>query len=130
LLINRVDDLKPGLYRYLAVDHKLQVIDTSPEIAYKITQGCLNQQFVFRSAVAFIWTAVVYRMMWRYGERGYRYMHLDAGHVCQNLYLSSEAIDAGVCAIAAFDDDILNSVLGIDGENHFTIYVATVGKKP
>jgi SagB-type dehydrogenase family enzyme len=68
-------------------------------------------------------------MKWRYGERGYRYMHLDAGHVCQNLYLSAESIDCGVCAIAAFQDEEINSVLGIDGEEEFVIYVATVGKK-
>jgi SagB-type dehydrogenase family enzyme len=129
LLINRVDGLKPGLYRYLSVNHKLQEVDTSLGIADKITQGCLNQRFILQSAVAFIWTAVAYRMMWRYGERGYRYMHLDAGHVCQNLYLSAETIDSGVCAIAAFNDDLLNSILGIDGENHFAIYLATLGKK-
>ena len=68
-------------------------------------------------------------MTWRYGERGYRYLHLDAGHVCQNLYLSAEAIDCGVCAIAAFDDDRLDELLELDGESAFTIYVATVGKK-
>jgi SagB-type dehydrogenase family enzyme len=56
-------------------------------------------------------------------------MHLDAGHVCQNLYLSAESIDCGVCAIAAFQDEEINSVLGIDGEEEFVIYVATVGKK-
>jgi SagB-type dehydrogenase family enzyme len=84
---------------------------------------------VRRSAVTLIWVAVVERMAWRYGERGYRYMHLDAGHVCQNLYLAAENIDCGVCAIAAFDDDNLNSVLGLDGENLFAIYLGSVGKR-
>ena len=68
-------------------------------------------------------------MEWRYGERGYRYMHLDAGHACQNLYLAAEVIDAGVCAIAAFYDDQINPLLGLDGDNNFVVYVATVGKK-
>jgi SagB-type dehydrogenase family enzyme len=68
-------------------------------------------------------------MCWRYGERGYRYLHLDVGHVCQNLYLSAASIDCGVCAIAAFDDDRMNQLLGFDGENEFTIYVAAMGKK-
>ena len=58
-----------------------------------------------------------------------RYMHLDAGHVMQNFYLCAEAIDAGVCAIAAFDDDKLNEALGLDGVEQFGIYVGVLGKK-
>ena len=81
------------------------------------------------SAVTFIWTAVAYRMKWRYGERGYRYIHIDAGHVCQNLYLSAESIGSGACAIAAFSDDDMNRLLNLDGEHQLVIYIATVGKK-
>jgi SagB-type dehydrogenase family enzyme len=68
-------------------------------------------------------------MNWRYSERGYRYLFLDAGHSCQNLYLGAESIDCGVCAIAAFSDDDLNRVLNFDGEEQLVIYLATVGKK-
>jgi SagB-type dehydrogenase family enzyme len=68
-------------------------------------------------------------MRWRYGERGYRYLLLDAGHVCQNLYLAAEAVGCGVCAIAAFADEAVDRLLGFDGENRFTLYLATVGKK-
>jgi SagB-type dehydrogenase family enzyme len=73
---------------------------------------------------------VVPRMYYRYGERGYRYLHLDVGHVCQNLYLAAEAIDCGVCAIAAFDDDMMNALLHLDGEDQFVIYMSPVGKNP
>ena len=82
-----------------------------------------------QAAVVFIWTAVPYRMTWRYGERGFRDLHLDAGHVCQNLYLAAEATGCGTCAIAAFDDDDMNAILGINGSDQFVIYLATVGKK-
>jgi SagB-type dehydrogenase family enzyme len=68
-------------------------------------------------------------MTWRYQERGYRYLLLDAGHVCQNLYLSAQEIDCGVCAIAAFDDDELNKLLDLDGIEQTSIYLAAVGKK-
>ena len=98
-------------------------------MAERVSAACLGQRFVMASAATFIWTAVPYRMAWRYGERGYRYMHVDVGHVCQNLYLAAEAIGSGACAIGAFNDDQLNELLNIDGEEHFTIYVATVGKK-
>ena len=129
LLVKRVQGLRPGLYRFLAVEHKLVEFSLDPSLAEKITEACLDQRFVKTSAVAFIWVAVPYRMVWRYGERGYRYLHIDVGHVCQNLYLAAEAIGSGVCAIAAFDDEAINDILGIDGKQQFVIYVATLGKK-
>ena len=129
VLANRVDGLHPGLYRFLAVDHRLQEVDLGPDVAERVTKACLDQRFILASAATFMWTTVAYRMMWRYGERGYRYMHLDAGHVCQNLYLSAEAMGCGVCAVAAFDDDLLNRALGLDGVDQFAVYVGVVGKK-
>jgi SagB-type dehydrogenase family enzyme len=129
LLINNVRDIPEGMYRFLAIDHKLVDINSDPDIADRITQGCLGQDFIRKSAVTFIWVADAYRMKWRYGERGYRYLHLDAGHACQNLYLGAGSIDCGVCAIAAFSDDHMNDLLGLDGVKQFVIYVATVGKK-
>lgn len=129
LLVNDVKGLEPGVYRYLALTHRLQQVDPDPTIAHRITSACFDQQFILRSGVTFIWTAVPYRMTWRYGERGYRDLHLDAGHVCQNLYLAAEAVGCGVCAVAAFDDDAINGILGINGSDQFVIYLATVGKK-
>ncbi len=129
LLINRVEGLKPGLYRYLALEHKLLEINIQSGITEEVVAGCLGQGFAGKSAVTFIWAADVKRMKWRYEDRGYRYLHLDAGHVCQNLYLAAEAINCGVCAIAAFEDDLINSTLGLDGKEQFVIYVAAAGKK-
>ncbi len=129
VLANRVEGLRHGLYRFLAGQHKLQEVDLGPGVPEKVTKACLDQRFILSGAVTFIWTAVAYRMVWRYGERGYRYMHLDAGHVCQNLYLSAETIGCGVCAIAAFDDDALNKALDLDGVDQFAIYVGVAGKK-
>jgi SagB-type dehydrogenase family enzyme len=129
LLVNDVKGFEPGVYRYLALTHQLQRVDPDPTIAHRITNACFDQQFILRSGVTFIWTAVPYRMTWRYGERGYRDLHLDAGHVCQNLYLAAEAVGCGVCGVAAFDDDMMNAILGINGSDQFVIYLATVGKK-
>ncbi len=130
LLVNNVEGLAPGLYKFLAVDHQLAKLEASEHISDIITDACLKQKFVKSSAVTFVWTAATYRMTYRYGERGYRYLHLDAGHVCQNLYLAAEAVACGVCAIAAFDDDRLNQALCLDGEKQFAVYVAALGKKP
>lgn len=129
LLVNNVEGIKPGLYTYAAGKHSLVQLDTDGNVSEMVIAGCLGQGFIGMSAVTFIWTTVIYRMTWRYGERGYRYIHLDAGHICQNLYLAAESIGCGACAIAAFSDDEVNRILGIDGERQFVLYLATVGKK-
>ncbi|MFC1692898.1 SagB/ThcOx family dehydrogenase [Candidatus Latescibacterota bacterium] len=130
LLVNNVKGLSHGLYRFLALDHKLlSVSEDYKTVAEGILKGCLGQEMVVMGAVTFLWIAVPFRMTWRYGERGYRYLHLDVGHVCQNLYLAAEEVDCGVCAIGAYDDDMINYTLALKEEKQFTIYIAAVGKK-
>ncbi|MBS3938543.1 MAG: SagB/ThcOx family dehydrogenase [Peptococcaceae bacterium] len=128
LLVNRVVGLSPGLYLYRAIEHELVLWAEGSQYGAELSEACLQQPFVGTSAVTFFWAADAYRMEWRYGERGYRYLHLDAGHVCQNLYLAATALQAGVCAIAAFNDDAVNKIFNLDGENDFVVYIATVGR--
>jgi SagB-type dehydrogenase family enzyme len=129
LLVNRVEGLPAGLYRFLAGEHKLGALEAPAEITERITLACRGMDHVRASAVTFIWVAVLARMRWRYSERGYRFLHLDAGHVCQNLYLAAEAIGCGACAIAGFDDEPLNRELCLDGEELFAIYLGALGKR-
>lgn len=129
LLANKIDTVPPGLYRFAAIEHKLVEERAAPGIADKVAHACLQQEHVKSSAVTFIWTTALYRMTYRYGERGYRYLHLDAGHVCQNLYLAAESINCGACAVGAFDDEEINALLGFDDDKQFVVYVATVGKR-
>ncbi|MFH0967369.1 MAG: SagB/ThcOx family dehydrogenase [Methanobacteriota archaeon] len=130
LCINRVTGVEPGIYRYLAFSHQLILVDNTPGFGERTMKVCLDQTFIKTAAVVFLWFCVIYRMAWRYSERAYRLVHLDAGHVCQNLYLSAGQIGCGICAIAAFDDQIAADLLNIDGEEEFVIYCATVGKIP
>jgi SagB-type dehydrogenase family enzyme len=129
VLVNRVEGLQPGIYRFLAIEHALLPVDLSAGLAQRLADACYQQNMVSKAAVTFFWVAVVERMTWRYVQRGYRYLHLDAGHVCQNLYLAGEAIGCGTCAIAAFEDETLNAALNLDGETQFIIYLAALGKK-
>ncbi|MEW6412540.1 MAG: SagB/ThcOx family dehydrogenase [Candidatus Zixiibacteriota bacterium] len=129
LIVHNVDGLAPGVYRFLAIEHKLVEIGKSDEAAAVFAQACAGQTWMKESAVIFAWVADVYRMTWRYPQRGYRFMFLDAGHVCQNLYLAAESIGSGACAIAAYEDDEVNEFLKLDGIEQFVIYIATVGKK-
>ena len=130
LLVHRVDGLEPGLYRYDALGHQLLLLDAPADLDQRVLAACYGQHFVKTSAVTFLWVAVPYRMNWRYGQRGYRYLYLDAGHVCQNLYLAAEAVGAGACAVGAFDDEALDAHLKLDGQSQFVIYLAAVGKRP
>nr|MBN1229175.1 SagB/ThcOx family dehydrogenase [Anaerolineae bacterium] len=129
LLINNVTGFAPGLYFFIADQHKLALVSSEADIADRITAAALSQDQVKTSAVTFIWLAVAYRMTWRYTERGYRYLFMDAGHVGQNLCLAAESIDCGVCPIGAYLDDEINEMLNADGENRFVIYMGTVGKR-
>lgn len=128
LAVFNVDGLEPGIYRYLPSQHQL-VLESSPDqLKERMTEAALNQQFAGSSAVTFIWTTIPYRMEWRYAEASYKVIALDAGHICQNLYLACEAIGAGTCAIAAYDQQAADRLLNIDGEDEFVIYMAPVGK--
>ena len=129
VLVNRAEGLQSGLYRYMALSGTLAPVNLSEEIAESLANACLGQGMVASAAVTVFWTAEVERMYYRYGERGYRYLHLDAGHACQNLYLAAESIGCGACGIAAFDDDNLNAVLGLNGVKQFAVYACAVGKK-
>lgn len=128
VLVNRVEGLEPGIYAYLASPHKLRVHKLGGDLAAKAVAVSYRQRMVATSAATFIWAADAYRSIWRYGQRAYRYMHLDAGHVCAHLYLAVAAVDCGCCGIAAFDDDGYAELLDIDGVNEFVVYLAPVGK--
>lgn len=128
LVVFNVDGLEPGIYRYLPSQHQLVLESTPDHLKEKTIAAALNQQFAGSGAVTFIWTAIPYRMEWRYAEASYKVIALDAGHVCQNLYLACEAIGAGTCAIAAYNQQSADRLLAVNGEDEFVIYLAPVGK--
>jgi len=128
LLVNRVEGVAPGLYRYLPLEHKLCFLRAEGELVQEVHEACF-EQYVDKSAVVFVWTTIPYRTEWRYDILAHKVIALDAGHVCQNLYLAAEAIGAGACAIGAYDQAKLDRALQVDGQDEFAIYVATLGKR-
>lgn len=129
LCIMNVTTLDPGIYRYLPVQHALLEISLDKSVSHRIVGATYHQSFIGTAAVALVWTAVPYRMEWRYGLAAHKVIAIDAGHVCQNLYLASEAIGCGCCAIAAYDQDRMDELVQVDGENEFTVYLASLGKQ-
>jgi SagB-type dehydrogenase family enzyme len=128
LYCRRVETLEEGIYRYLPLEHRLLFEFAEPDLAARISEACLGQRFVGQGAATFFWSVIPYRMEWRYGPAAHRVLPMDVGHVCQNLYLSAEAIGAGACAVAAYDQESLDALLHLDGEEEFILYLAPVGK--
>ena len=128
LCIFNVEEVEEGIYRYLPIEHQLLLLAQPKELSARISAAALGQDFVGKCAVTFIWTAVPYRMEWRYDIASHKVIALDAGHVCQNLYTACEAIHAATCAVAAYHQELMDSLLGVDGDEEFTIYIAPVGK--
>jgi SagB-type dehydrogenase family enzyme len=122
----RVAGVEAGLWRYLPLDHALCQVAEDPKIEERTTDALHGQGW--GCAAAIVWAAVPYRMEWRYTVVSSRLILLDAGHACQNLYLACEARGCGTCAIGAYDQDKLDALLGVDGENELAIYAATVGR--
>ncbi len=128
LAVFNVENLDPGIYRYLPLTHELVMEFAEENLREKIIKASFDQFFTGNSAVMFIWTAIPYRMEWRYGLDSHKVIAMDAGHVGQNLYLACEAIGAGTCAIGAYDQEYFDELLQLDGEEEFVIYAAPVGK--
>ena len=130
LYVRRVEGLEEGIWRYLPLEHRLLFEFAAPDLGPRVAEACLGQRFVAQGAAAFFWSVIPARMEWRYGPAAHRVLPLDAGHVCQNLYLAAEAIGCGACAVGAYDQGALDALLRLDGEEEFVLYLAPVGRKP
>jgi SagB-type dehydrogenase family enzyme len=128
LCVLNIAGLERGIYRYLPVEHQLLVLSKEKDLSEKLTRATLNQSFIGSAPATFVWTTIPFRMEWRYDIAAHKVIAIDAGHVCQNLYLASAAIGAGTCAVAAYHQDLMDALLGVDGDDEFTLYLAPVGK--
>lgn len=131
LFINRVDTLSEGVYRYLPMEHKLIFIGKLENMEDKVDLATPRQpfapNFASKGAVIFAWSCIPYRAEWKFDITAHKKILIDIGHLCQNLYIACEAIKAGTCAIGIYDQKLVDEMLGLDGENEFVIYMASVG---
>lgn len=126
LAVHRVAGLSSGLYHYLPESHALERI-RGGDLREELTAGCLGQSFVGEANVVFIMTAVYERTTRRYGSRGERYVHMEAGHISQNLYLQAASLGLGSVAVGAFRDEDLDLLLGLDSSDQACLYLHAVG---
>jgi SagB-type dehydrogenase family enzyme len=128
LVVLNVAGLETGVYRYLPLSHQVLFEFSMERLAESLVEAAFGQSFLGKAALTFIWTAIPYRMEWRYGLAAHKVIAIDVGHVCQNLYLACEAIGAGTCAVAAYDQEAVDRLLRVDGKDEFAIYLAPAGK--
>jgi SagB-type dehydrogenase family enzyme len=126
LFLRAVEGYEPGIYHFRPHVFDLELLKKG-DYSMELAQAALGQMMMVRSQVVFIWSAVVERSKWKYGQRAYRYIYLDAGHIGQNLYLAAEALGLGACTIGAIFDDQVNNIIGVDGLEETAVYMATVG---
>jgi SagB-type dehydrogenase family enzyme len=126
VLVRAVEGLDPGIYHFRPHRFDLEFLKKG-EFARSMARAALGQEIVADAQVTFIWSAVLARGKWKYRERAYRYIYIDAGHIGQNLYLAAEALGLGVCTIGAFFDDDANRIIDVDGTEETIIYMGCVG---
>ena len=126
VLVNRVDDLLPGIYHY-DVQRAELVLLKEGSFGRETARAGLGQELLVDAAAVLIWTAIVERSKWKYRQRAYRYIYMDAGHIGQNLYLAATGMNLGCCTVGAFFDEEVDRVIGVDGVEEISIYLGAVG---
>jgi SagB-type dehydrogenase family enzyme len=126
VVVNDVRKLEAGVYHYSIKAHQLEQLKQG-EFRQEITAAALGQGMCQTSAVVFVWSAVFERCKWKYGQRAYRYIYLDAGHIAENLALAAVSLNLGSCEIGALYDNQVNVILGIDGTEESVLCMAAVG---
>lgn len=126
VIVNNVKALDSGVYHYAIKSHQLETLQQR-DLRRQIAAAALGQSMCATAAAVFIWTAVFERCKWKYGQRAYRYIYLDAGHIAENLALAAVSLNLGTCEIGALFDDHVNAIIGIDGIEESTICMSAVG---
>ena len=128
VVVNRVKDIAPGVYHYSVAEHALEQLRTG-NFSLQTARAALDQRMAHEANAVFVWSAVFERSKWKYKQRAYRYIYLDAGHIAQNVALAAVALGLGSCHIGALYDEEANELLGIEGEDESVIYMTAVGRE-
>ncbi|MGM0381729.1 MAG: SagB/ThcOx family dehydrogenase [bacterium] len=124
-VVSNVEDLDPGVYRYLPEKHAVKKT-MAGDLSSRLQSEALDQKAVGAAPLNIVLTAIYKRSTSRYGERAHRYAHIETGHVDQNIYLQAEALKLGTVAIGAFSDEGVSKVLRLEEEK--PLLILPVGK--
>jgi SagB-type dehydrogenase family enzyme len=132
-VVLNVEGLEPGVYHYNAYGHYLELLRSGaddPDFAAEALELLIPGTNYDHLGVVLVTTAVCLRSVFKYGERGYRFLLIEAGHAAQNSYLAATALGLSLCALGGFLDEEVNRFLGVDGLEELALYVALVGSSP
>ncbi|MBA2448336.1 MAG: SagB/ThcOx family dehydrogenase [Chloroflexi bacterium] len=121
-----VEGVAPGVYHYDVQRHRLELVRAG-DFRQEVFQAALSQEMILRASLVLVLTGLFPRVHWKYVDRSYRYLLLEAGHLGQNVYLAATALGLGPCGIGAFFDDQLNRLLSVDGRDEATVYLLAIG---
>ena len=127
ILVTRVDDIEPGVYHYVPLHHILENIRALKIPKTFISDLFMGQPYVAQASVIIIMTAVIERSLWKYEDRGYRYILLEAGHVAQNINLAAYALGLGSLNLGGFFDSDLANLLSLDLDKEIPLYGVAIG---
>lgn len=126
LIAGDVKALSPGVYKYHPQGHELIRV-RAKDVREELAAAALGQSCVKEGAINIVIAAVYERTTGKYGERGVRYVHMEAGHAAQNIYLQASALNLGTVVIGAFYDDRVKEILGLAAQEQ-PLYIMPVGK--
>ncbi len=127
LAIQNVTGLEKGIYHYNVKEHALEFIKKG-DFKNELFKAGLFQEMFLSAPLTLIYTAIFERTTYKYGDRGYRYIYIEAGHIAQNVSLQCVSMGLSSCVIGAFFDDMVNKLIEIDGKKEAVIYLQTIGK--
>jgi len=115
VVAGEVEGLEPGVYRYLPDSHSARLVKEG-DLRAELSSAALGQEWVRTAPASLVIAAAYGRTTRQYGERGERYVHMEVGHVGQNVYLQAAALALGTVMVGAFDDAEVKNLLGTDEE--------------
>ncbi|MGM0607835.1 MAG: SagB/ThcOx family dehydrogenase [Candidatus Muiribacteriota bacterium] len=124
--ITQTDGVKDGIYKYQVEQHSLKLVNEG-DYREKLSEYGFGQKALKDAPVTIIITGVYERTTRRYGSRAEMYVHMEAGHVGQNIYLQCEALSLATVAIGSFDEDKLKNIIGEIKNNETPLYMFPVG---
>ncbi len=126
VVANNVDGLSAGIYHYSVLDHALELVKAG-DFSSKIINAGLKQEMLGEAGATFIVSAIFDRVCTKYGQRGFRYSYMEAGHISQNIYLQAVSLKLGSVCVGAFIDEKVNQLIEVDGRSEAAIYLHAVG---
>lgn len=126
VVVNRVEEIPQGIYHYNIRENGLELLEAG-DFSARIIEAGLHQSMLGKSCVTFALSAVFDRTRFKYGERGMRYIYMEAGHISENIFLQAISLGLGSVSVGAFYDDKVNLLFGLDGQKESAIYLHAVG---